>query len=317
MTNPTRIKAPFGDDRAMIEWPTLGMAALCYAGFWLVLAWGDVAGLLISGSVLAILVALHSSLQHEVLHGHPFRSVWLSEALVFPAVGLFIPYQRFRDTHLQHHYDPNLTDPYDDPESNYMEPSVWAETPGPLKALYRFNNTLMGRMLVGPGISLWKLYLDDFAAMAEGDRVILKSYLLHVLGLVPVLYVVAQSFVPFWAYTIAAYFGFSLLKIRTFLEHRAHEKVPGRTVIIESRGPLSILFLNNNFHSVHHAHPGMAWYKLPGFYAARRAQFLERNQSYFYASYVDVFRQYFFTPKDQVPHPLMEPAEKAKELETL
>jgi hypothetical protein len=44
---------------------------------------------------------------------------------------------------------------------------------------------------------------------------------------------------PVWAYLLAAYLGWSLLKIRTYLEHRAHEAARARTVIIESRGPLS------------------------------------------------------------------------------
>jgi fatty acid desaturase len=44
-----------------------------------------------------------------------------------------VPYLRFRDTHLAHHHDPNLTDPYDDPESNFQDPAVWARTPGPAR----------------------------------------------------------------------------------------------------------------------------------------------------------------------------------------
>ena len=54
----------------------------------------------------------------------------------------------------------------------------------------------------------------------------------------------AVSEMPFWAYLLSAYLGLSLLKIRTFLEHQAHEKARGRTVIIEDRGPLALLFLN-------------------------------------------------------------------------
>ena len=76
--------------------------------------------------VTAIAIAQFSSLQHEVLHGHPFRSRWLSEAAVFPGVTIYIPYLRFKETHLAHHHDPILTDPYDDPESNYVDPNVWA-----------------------------------------------------------------------------------------------------------------------------------------------------------------------------------------------
>jgi len=312
---PSQITPPSPSQRPLIEWPTLAMVVICYAGLVGVLAWGGVIGVAGSVVLLAVFIALHSSLQHEILHGHPFRSAVLSEALVFPAVGLFVPYQRFRDLHLLHHYDPNLTDPYDDPESNYADPAAWAVTSTPIKALYRFNNLLLGRMLVGPTISLWRLYKDDFGAFTKGERSILWAYGLHGLGMIPVLYVVQGAAIPLWAYAMASYFGFSLLKIRTYLEHRAHEKVPGRSVIIESRGPLSILFLNNNFHSVHHAHPKLAWYKLPACYAERRSHFLDRNQSYYYASYVDVFRQYFLRAKDSVPHPLMAEAKQERELE--
>lgn len=109
---------------------------------------------------------------------------------------------------------------------------------------------------------------------------------------------------PIWAYLLAAYLGWSLLKIRTYLEHRAHEAARARTVIIESRGPLSLLFLNNNFHVVHHMHPAVAWYKLPALYAARKEHYQRRNEAYVYKSYVEIFARYLFRAKDPVPHPI-------------
>ena len=56
-------------------------------------------------------------------------------------------------------------------------------------------------------------------------------------------------------------------------------------MIIEDRGPLALLFLNNNLHAVHHAHPRLPWYRLPGEYARRRDEFLRRNGGYRYGSY--------------------------------
>ncbi len=35
--------------------------------------------------------------------------------------------------HMAHHRDAILTDPYDDPESNYLDPAVWARLPRPLR----------------------------------------------------------------------------------------------------------------------------------------------------------------------------------------
>ena len=89
-------------------------------------------------------------------------------------------------------------------------------------------------------------------------------------------WLVTISPMPFWAYALAVYVALSILKIRTFLEHRAHADPAARTVIVEDRGPLALLFLNNNLHVVHHAHPGVPWYALPALYRARPDSILSR-----------------------------------------
>jgi fatty acid desaturase len=66
----------------------------------------------------------------------------------------------------------------------------------------------------------------------------------------------------------------------------------------------TLLFLNNNLHVVHHMHPGVSWYKLPGLYAARREHYQRRNEAYVYKNYAEIFRQYLFKAKDPVPHPV-------------
>ena len=131
-----------------------------------------------------------------------------------------------------------------------------------------------------------------------------RDWGLHLLGLVPVVAWLWVAAMPWWAYLLAAWIGHGLLKIRTFLEHRAHEAARARTVVIEDRGPLSLLFLNNNFHVVHHMHPAVAWYKLPKLYAERKAHYLRRNDGYLYRSYAQVFAQYLLRTKDPVPHPV-------------
>ncbi|MCB2109816.1 MAG: fatty acid desaturase [Defluviimonas sp.] len=288
-----------------IEWPTLILIALCY------LAWGlgttALAALWLPlGFVVTVLaITLHSSLQHEVLHGHPFRSRMLNEALVFLPLGLCFPYGRFRDMHLAHHRDEHLTDPYDDPESNYLDPVVWARLPWAVQMLLRINNSLAGRMLFGPAISIAALLRGDYRALRDGDRAIMRDWALHVIGLMPVLWWIAEiAAMPVWLYLAAAYGGFSILKIRTFLEHRAHELARGRSVVVEGGAVLPFLFLNNNLHIVHHSKPNLAWYKLPALYAARREEYLRRNDGYRFSSYGEVFRRYFLRAKDPVPHPL-------------
>ncbi len=292
-------------DSRVIEWPTVILFAVTWA-VWMaatVFLWplSPVLAILAAGLAIAQL----SSLTHEVLHGHPFRSQLLSEALVFPATSIFVPYLRFKDTHLQHHNDPALTDPYDDPESNFCDPAVWARLPGVARLILRVNNTLAGRVVIGPLVGTAIFLAQDLHLAVRGDRRVILAWMLHMPGLVLVLgWLLILGTMPLWAYLIAVYIGTALLKIRTYLEHRAHEAARARTVIIESRGPFSLLFLNNNFHVVHHMHPAVAWYKLPAMYAARKDHYRRRNEAYVYRSYTEIFRRYLFSAKDPVPHPV-------------
>jgi fatty acid desaturase len=297
------------------EWPTLLVFVVTYALWALAttVLWSFSPVLAILAAALAI--AQFSSLTHEVLHGHPFRSQTLSEALVFPGLTVFVPYLRFKDTHLQHHFDPALTDPYDDPESNYCDPAVWARLSRAAQLVLRFNNTLIGRVLIGPVVSTVTFLALEAQLLRAGSRRVMLGWALHLPGVALVaLWLMVLGQMPVWAYLVAVYLSMSLLKIRTYLEHRAHEAARARTVVIESRGPLSLLFLNNNFHVVHHMHPAVPWYQLPGLYFGNREHYLRRNESYRYTSYVEIFRQFLFRAKDPVPHPVW-PVEKGGALD--
>lgn len=282
------------------EWPTLALLFGCY-GLWITgtLIWWPVGLVLIT-----LAAALHSSLTHEVLHGHPFRSCFWNAALVFPPLTLVVPYLRFKDTHLAHHREPLLTDPYDDPETNFLDPEVWGQQARWKQALLQINNTLAGRMLLGPAIGTWAFWKGDWALIRGGDRRVILGWVLHLAGLPFVLAWVAYAGMPIWAFLLGTYASLSILKIRTFLEHRAHEAAPGRSVIIEDRGPLALIFLNNNLHAVHHLHGSVAWYDLPRLYRENKARYVERNAGYVYRSYGEIFRRYFLRAKDPVPHPL-------------
>jgi fatty acid desaturase len=288
-----------------IEWPTLALLVATYAiwaaGTGVVYAWSPVVAIIVVG----ITIAQHSSLQHETLHGHPFRARWLSEMVVTPGLTLTVPFGRFRDVHLAHHHDPHLTDPYDDPESNYLDPAVWATLPRFVQLILLVNNTLMGRIVIGPIIGTGMWLRGEALLMLAGDRAVIRDWGLHLVGLIPVVAWLWMAAMPWWAYLLAAWIGHGLLKIRTYLEHRAHDLCRGRSVIVEDRGFFALLFLNNNFHAVHHAHPQVPWYRLPGFYAAQRAQFQRRNDGYVYQSYGQIFRSHFLRAKDPVAHPLL------------
>ncbi|MEP2425408.1 MAG: fatty acid desaturase [Tateyamaria sp.] len=255
--------------------------------------------------VTTLTIALHSSLSHEVLHGHPFENQRLNEALVWIQPNLVIPYARFRDTHLAHHQDASLTDPYDDPESNYLDPAVWANLPAAMRWVWRANNTLMGRIVIGSALGVVLFIHAEWRLIRAGNRKVLRAWIEHLAGAALVTWwIVSISSMPLWLYFLAAYAGLSLIKIRTFLEHQAHEKSRARTVIVEDRGPLAFLFLNNNLHVVHHMHPGAPWYKLPSLYRDKKNRYLELNDGYVFRSYGEVFARYILQSKDPVAHPL-------------
>lgn len=286
------------------EWITVGLIVACYAAWLAVIFWLADGYLWAAVPAMALVAALHSSLTHEALHGHPFRWQWVNEAMMALPLTLFIPFNRFRDLHLAHHQDSNLTDPYDDPESNYLDPRVWSKLPGWKQRVFAANNTLMGRILLGPAISESAFLKDEWQGARRGDRAILTAWALHLPGLIIVLWIVAHASMPILAFVLSAYMGLGLVKIRTFLEHRAHEKARARTVIVEDRGPLAFLFLNNNLHVVHHMNPTAPWYHLPTLYRSGKERYLACNETYVYRSYRQIFKEFFWRAKDPVAHPL-------------
>ena len=287
-----------------IEWPTVALFLLAYTGWIWALFWLAGGAPWLASGVAAVAIPFHGSLQHEALHGHPTRWALANMCLAWPPLTLVIPYLRFRDTHLDHHRDATLTDPFEDPETNFMDPGDWRRLWPPFRWLRMFNNTLAGRLLLGPAIGTACFIFSDFKRRRRDPR-IAHGWLWHIPAVTAVVLVVWWSPMPFWAYALAVYMGLSLLRIRTFLEHQAHHQSRARSVIIEDRGPLALLFLNNNLHAVHHAHPRVAWYKLPALYRQHRARFLAMNDGYRFASYADIFRTYLFTAKDPVAHPLI------------
>lgn len=293
-----------------IEWPTILLVIICYMA-WFCLALAG-AGLhpIIWIAAVSVLTTLYWSLIHEAVHNHPTDIEWFNRIVVIIPIGWVFAYGRFRDSHLRHHATGELTDPFDDPESFYLSPSRWQKMGKPLKLLLRFNNSLFGRMLIGPAIAIWRMItsdidrLNDTATSREECSSIIREWLLHGMLIVTLAWLLARhSSVPFWQFVAAAYIGISILQIRTFPEHQASNSAGERTVIIEDKGPLAFLFLYNNLHVVHHTRPGLAWYRLPGFYYRHRTQFIRRNNGYVYASYWQVLRQYILKPKEPVPHP--------------
>ena len=299
----TRVSRP---TPTSVEWPTLGVAAAIYGGFglltwhyaglpwWLVLPLGG------------YLVAWHGSLQHEAVHGHPTPWAGVNEALVLPSLWLWMPYRIYRETHLTHHRDERLTDPLEDPESYYLTTRAWARLGWLPRAFLWAHNTSAGRLLLGPPLCAGRLFWHEATRLLRGDARNALAWLLHLGGcalvLVWVLWVCGVPLLDFVVFFV--YPGISLTLLRSFLEHQARERVGERSVVVEAGPFMSLLYLCNNLHALHHAEPGTAWYRLPARYREWRAELLARNGDYRYGGYGEVIGRYLLRPKEHPAHPL-------------
>ncbi len=292
---------------AAVEWPTVAVAILLYASYGLLTLAHHAVPWWVVLPLGGYLVCLHGSLQHEVVHGHPTRFSWLNEALVFPSLWLWLPLRVYRESHLIHHRDENLTCPINDPESNYVLPETWARLGPVARAFRRVLGTVVGRMVLGPPFYVARLLRMEVNRLRSGDRSHLAAWAIHIPGAALVLWwAVGVCGIPLVEYVLLyAYPGVSLTVLRSYLEHRAVPKVGERTGLVEAGPVMSLLYLNNNLHAVHHAKPGVAWYKLPRLYRERRAEFLAANGGYRVPGYLEVVLRYLVWPKEPTEHPFL------------
>ena len=175
-----------------------------------------------------------------------------------------------------------------------------------MRFLLRINNTMVGRFILGPWLAWIGFVLGDFKRRSQGDRAVRFAWPLHPIGWPIVLPVVTYGFgIPLWLYVLVpVWIGQALISIRTFAEHQWSERPEGRTIIVE-RSPLSLLFLNNNLHFVHHRNPTTAWYRLPQMFRERRDEWVRMNHGYVVPNYFALLKEYAFKPKEPVVHPAL------------
>jgi fatty acid desaturase len=280
------------------------VTAVIYSAFLLVTWFADALPWWLLLLIGATLVAWQGSLQHEVAHGHPTPWPLVNRLIVLPSLWLWLPFERYRTSHLTHHQDDHLTEPELDPESYYLSPARWETLSTPAKWLLTAHNTLLGRLLIGPPLALWRYLRREIGEIAGGAPWV-AVWLTHLVAVALVLgWAIGVCGLAFWEYLLYfAYPGLALTLLRSFLEHRAHPEVAARTAIVEADPFFALLFLNNNLHVVHHDHPGLPWYSLPAVYREKRVDILAKNRKYFYKGYGEVFRYYLFSPKERPVHP--------------
>jgi fatty acid desaturase len=287
------------------EWPTLALIVLAYTGwFFFTHAYGHWP-LWVIAPIVAVLLTLHSSLQHEILHGHPTRWQALNRLFAMVPLSLWLPYDRYRRTHLAHHINDRLTDPIDDPESCYLTPEALAAMSLPARWLIEAQQTLAGRVVIGPWWRITHFLQRDVQALVRNEPGLRAVWLEHLLWCVPVvLWITVVCDMPFWLYVVTMVMpGNGILLIRSFAEHRARPGMLERTAIVEKSWVFGPLFLFNNLHSLHHEEPLLPWYRYNARYSQVRARLLAENGGLVYTTYFDVSRRFLLWPHDHLEHP--------------
>ena len=280
------------------EWRTIAVIVAIYGLTVLTVLRHEVLTPWLTIPVLSVLGAWHLSMQHETIHGHPFRHVWLNDLIGSIPVTLWIPYFSFKKDHIEHHQS-DLTHPGLDNESYYVSPQAW-ESAGKLrKAAYWANRTILFRMFVWTIVSTVTYLWSKIRLMLRGDKQTWFAMSTHVAGLVVVVYFVRSvAEMPLWQFALGTTYGGRILNaIRPFPEHKYQSDTEVRTAMVMAGPFMSLLMLNNNLHVAHHEEPGVAWYEVPNMSARVDAVERAREAGLLYeGGYAEVFRKFSFKP---------------------
>src|ERR1019366_1739350 len=195
-----------------LDGPTWVVAIVLY-GAWILLVWFNaVLPWWVIIPVGGYLLAWHFSLQHEAIHAFRGVPAWVRFAVVFPPLGLWFPYPLYRKSHSTHHRDINLTIPGVDTESYYVLQADW-ERMGPVKrGLLIFNQTMAGRLLIGPALRLWILASKEWRRVRDVEYSLLPRGAVHALAVGMLFWFISGVCgFPWWQYCLlVAYPGLSL-----------------------------------------------------------------------------------------------------------
>ncbi len=288
-----------------VEWRTVAVAVAVHASWLALVLLHGVLPWPVTVVGLGYVVAWHGSLQHETIHGHPFAGRRINALLGGLPLSLHLPYGVYRRYHLLHHECPELTDPTGDPESFYVTARRWQQMGSVRRFLVVAHHTLLGRMVLGPARAMFGLFAHQAGEIRRGDRALARCWAAH-LAVVAVLVVFVSGVVgmPLWVYLLGAgYLSHSLTLMRSYCEHRWTGDGATRSAIVRSGRVMGLLYLYNNLHHVHHAAPGVAWYRLPGHAEATGAYAQAAAGAGLYRGYLEVARRFLLRPYDHPLHP--------------
>jgi fatty acid desaturase len=289
-----------------LELPTLGIAFLVYGGFILVTWCFRDMPMAIAAPLGALLLTWYGSLQHETIHGHPTSSPRINRLTASLPLSLWIPYGIYRATHLKHHRlsGRHLTEVPHDPETFYRAQGSLSQAGTLRRAIYAANCTMAGRLILGPALAVGEFWASEARQLLAGDRCRAAIWLRHVLAAaVVLLWTVGVCHIPFLVYAaLVVYPSVSLTQLRSFAEHRAHTAPQLRTLAVEANLVWGLIFLNNNLHIAHHAHPTLPWFELPRVWRSMRGSAIDSGLV-IRGGYRQVVKKYMFRPVISVEHP--------------
>lgn len=252
--------------------------------------WNDV---LVFKILLPLIIVFQNSLQHEIIHGHPFKGRLrkYNDLLGIISLNPFSPYFSYKRNHLKHHRSKELTNPKTDPESYYS---------GRNSSFFSIYFTLLGRMILGPFITTYKS-IDLFIRNDVFNKKLIFENLIHLFSLFVVLFTLVKFNFSIGDYVaFGVYPAISIGLIRSFMEHRPRKKEVSQnrhqSIIVDDNGIngkfFSFLFLNNNFHIVHHQRPNLPWFKIPKEFKSNPNYWKNLNGYFYYKNYLSVSTHY-------------------------
>lgn len=304
--SPGPERADAAIDARRIDLLTLGVAVAIYGGFLLWSLCFSSLPLWLAVPLGSVLLAWHGSLQHETIHGHPTSSKRINALIGGVPLSLWIPYDVYRATHLQHHRHTRqrLTEVGHDPESFYRRSGHLATVGRIHGAILIANCTLAGRLVIGPAITIAAFWAQELRAVGS-NRKHLFLWCRHIVSTGAVLaWTVGVAHVPWYAYLLVVYVSASLTHLRSFAEHSADQLSHSRTNVVEAHPFWALLFLNNNLHIAHHAHPGRAWHELPSAWRRMRPHLADSGRI-FAGGYSEVCRKHLLRSFITLEHPIV------------
>lgn len=287
-----------------MNWRTLWVACIILGAFILWSLSFASLPLWLAAPLGSVLLTWYGSLQHETIHGHPTRSRRLNTAIGGLPLSLWVPYPIYRLTHIQHHRHSGrrLTEVGHDPESFYLPPGHLARAGRIRRAILSANCMLAGRLTLGPALAIITFWSEEWRYLWT-DRQRRRIWVAHIFGAAAVLAWVSGvcHISPLVYVLLVVYPSISLTHLRSFAEHRADDHSKPRTNVVETNPFWGLIFLNNNLHVAHHAHPHLPWHELPRVWREMRQVDVPSGQVF--KGYGEVARKYLLRPFITAEHP--------------